>query len=140
MSHAKKYGLLNELQVEILKLRAQGLTQAEIAKRLNLSRSYVSMIELRAKRKIKAAEETLKIVSLIQSQELIVIRKGTRLAEIPLVVLKTADKRRIHLKTNIIEIIRMVKLANPPCIRKGRTVRDITFKVSSEGRLILLYQ
>lgn len=140
MSHAKKYGLLNELQVEILKLRARGLTQAEIAKRLNLSRSYVSMIELRAKRKIKAAEETLKIVSLIQSQELIVIRKGTRLAEIPLVVLKTADKRRIHLKTNIIEIIRMVKLANPPCIRKGRTVRDITFKVSSEGRLILLYQ
>ena len=140
MSHAKKYGLLNELQVEILKLRAQGLTQAEIAKRLNLSRSYVSMIELRAKRKIKAAEETLKIVSLIQSQELIVIRKGTRLAEIPLVVLKAADKRRIHLKTNIIEIIRMVKLANPPCIRKGRTVREITFKVSSEGRLILLYQ
>ncbi|MFP3191046.1 MAG: Tfx family DNA-binding protein [Thermoproteota archaeon] len=140
MSHAKKYGLLNELQVEILKLRARGLTQAEIAKRLNLSRSYVSMIELRAKRKIKAAEETLKIVSLIQSQELIVIRKGTRLAEIPLVVLKAADKRRIHLKTNIIEIIRMVKLANPPCIRKGRTVREITFKVSSEGRLILLYQ
>jgi len=140
VSHAKKYGLLNELQVEILKLRAQGLTQAEIAKRLNLSRSYVSMIELRAKRKIKAAEETLKIVSLIQSQELIVIRKGTRLAEIPLVVLKAADKRRIHLKTNIIEIIRMVKLANPPCIRKGRTVREITFKVSSEGRLILLYQ
>jgi len=140
VSHAKKYGLLNELQVEILKLRARGLTQAEIAKRLNLSRSYVSMIELRAKRKIKAAEETLKIVSLIQSQELIVIRKGTRLAEIPLVVLKAADKRRIHLKTNIIEIIRMVKLANPPCIRKGRTVRDITFKVSSEGRLILLYQ
>jgi DNA-binding protein, Tfx family len=140
VSHAKKYGLLNELQVEILKLRARGLTQAEIAKRLNLSRSYVSMIELRAKRKIKAAEETLKIVSLIQSQELIVIRKGTRLAEIPLVVLKAADKRRIHLKTNIIEIIRMVKLANPPCIRKGRTVREITFKVSSEGRLILLYQ
>jgi len=140
VSHAKKYGLLNELQVEILKLRARGLTQAEIAKRLNLSRSYVSNIELRAKRKIKAAEETLKIVSLIQSQELIVIRKGTRLAEIPLVVLKAADKRRIHLKTNIIEIIRMVKLANPPCIRKGRTVREITFKVSSEGRLILLYQ
>lgn len=132
-----KFGLLTKQQVEVLRLRAQGLTQAEIAKKLNLTRSHVSMIELRAKRKIKAAEETLKIVSSIQSQNLIVIKKGTRLADIPSMVLKAADKRNIHLKTNIIEIIRMIKIAYPPCLRNGRTIRNITFKVSEDGELFL---
>lgn len=134
----KKFGLLSELQVEVIKLRFQGLTQEEIAKRLNLSRSYVSMLELRAKRKIEIARKTLEIISQIQSEELIAIDEGTSLADIPSILFKAADKKGIHLKTNIIEIIRMVKLANPSCLEKGKTTRKIIFKVSPEGRLFLI--
>jgi len=134
----KKFGLLSDLQVEVLKLRFQGFTQSEIAKRLNLSRSYVSMLELRAKRKIEIARRTLEVISQIQSEELIPIDEGTSLADIPSIVFKAADKRGIHLKINIIEIIRMVKLANPPCLEKGKTIRKIVFKVSPEGRLFLI--
>jgi hypothetical protein len=32
----------------------------------------------------------------------------------------------------------MVKLANPPCLENGKTIRDIVFKVSPEGRLFLI--
>jgi Tfx family DNA-binding protein len=134
----KKFGLLSELQVEVLKLRAQGLSYADIAKKLNLSRAYVAMLELRAKRKIEIARKTLEIVSQIRAEALVKISKGTRLADIPSIVLKEADRRGIHLETNIIEIIRMVKLANPPCLEDGKTIRDIIFKVSPEGRLFLV--
>ena len=134
----KKFGLLSELQVEVLKLRAQGLSYADIAKKLNLSRAYVAMLELRAKRKIEIARKTLEIVSQIRAEELVKISKGTRLPDIPSIVLKEADRRGIHLETNIIEIIRMVKLANPPRLENGKTIRDIVFKVSPEGRLFLI--
>jgi Tfx family DNA-binding protein len=96
------------------------------------------MLELRAKRKIEIARKTLETVSQIRAEELVKISKGTRLADIPSIVLKEADRRGIHLETNIIEIIRMIKLVNPPCLENGKTIRDIVFKVSPEGRLFLV--
>jgi len=137
MNKTRKFGFLTKKQVEVLKLRAHGLTQAEVARKLGTTRANISMIELRAKRKIRLAEETLKVVSSIRSQMSIRIEKGTYLADIPSIVLRSADKRGIHLKTNIVEIVRLVKMHTPPCIKKGRTTRTLLFKISPEGQLLL---
>ncbi|NAZ26602.1 MAG: Tfx family DNA-binding protein, partial [Thermogladius sp.] len=56
-----KYGFLTEKQFEVLKLRLQGLTQAEVASRLGMSRSAVAIAEKRAFRKIKLSEDTLRV-------------------------------------------------------------------------------
>jgi transcriptional regulator len=53
--------MLTEKEVEVLKLKKQGLTQLEIAKKLKISQPAVSSFYNNALKKIKDAEEVLKI-------------------------------------------------------------------------------
>ena len=50
---------LTDRELSVLRLRAEGLTQAETAKRLKISQAAVSDFENNAKRKIKDAEDTI---------------------------------------------------------------------------------
>ena len=50
-----------------MELRARGFTQLETAKKLGTSRANVSMIECRAKKKLKKARETLRIYDILHS-------------------------------------------------------------------------
>jgi HTH-type transcriptional regulator, fmd operon transcriptional regulator len=53
--------MLTEKEVEVLKMKKQGLTQLEIAKKLKISQPAVSSFYNNALWKIKDAEETLKL-------------------------------------------------------------------------------
>jgi transcriptional regulator len=53
--------MLTEKEVEVLKLKKQGLTQLEIAKKLKISQPAVSSFYNNALKKIREAEEILKI-------------------------------------------------------------------------------
>jgi HTH-type transcriptional regulator, fmd operon transcriptional regulator len=65
----KKGNLFNRRQWKILKLRANGLTQLETARKLRTSRANISMIEWRAKQKLKKARETLQAYEALQNSE-----------------------------------------------------------------------
>jgi Tfx family DNA-binding protein len=52
---------LTEKEINVLKLRAQRLTQVEVAKRLQISQAAVSDFEKNARRKIEEARATLKL-------------------------------------------------------------------------------
>lgn len=53
--------MLTEKEVEVLKLKKQGLTQLEIAKKLKISQPAVSSFYNNALLKIKDAEDILKL-------------------------------------------------------------------------------
>jgi len=53
--------MLTEKEIEVLKLKNKNLTQLEIAKKLNISQPAVSSFYANALKKIKEAEEVLKI-------------------------------------------------------------------------------
>lgn len=53
--------MLTEKEVEVLKLKVKGLTQLEIAKKLKISQPAVSSFYNNALKKIKDAEEVLKL-------------------------------------------------------------------------------
>lgn len=53
---------LTDKEIEILKLRKQGLKQSEIAKRLKISQPAVSLFEKNAYRKIKDSVEVLELI------------------------------------------------------------------------------
>ncbi len=53
--------MLTEKEIEVLKLRTQGFTQSEIAKKLKISQPAVSSFYNKSLKKIREAEETLKI-------------------------------------------------------------------------------
>lgn len=53
--------MLTEKEVNVLKLKKQGLTQTEIAKKLKITQPAVSSFYNNALKKIKDAEETLNV-------------------------------------------------------------------------------
>jgi Tfx family DNA-binding protein len=95
------------------------------------------MIESRARRKLQRARETLKAYESIVSNHSVRIEKGTRLQEIPSKVLGEGDRFGIHLRSNIIEIIRMVKKIDSRCTRRGETTKDLVFSFTQSGVLSL---
>jgi HTH-type transcriptional regulator, fmd operon transcriptional regulator len=64
-----KSGLFNQKQLKILRLRERGFTKLETAKVLDTSRANVSMIELRARRKLERARETILAYEDLQSTQ-----------------------------------------------------------------------
>ena len=128
-------GLFNQKQLKILKLRARGFTQLETAKELGTSRANVSMIEWRARKKLDKARETIQAYESLQSSHTVSVEKGTKLAEVPMIVLHEGDKRHIHIRSDIIEIVRLVKALKPIVVREGRILRGLKFKINERGKL-----
>lgn len=52
---------LTEKEIVVLQLRAQGLTQTDVAKRLAISQAAVSSFEQNARRKLEDATRTLQL-------------------------------------------------------------------------------
>jgi transcriptional regulator len=96
------------------------------------------MIELRAKRKVELARETLRAHESTLTDHEVHVLKGTRLYDVPPLVLGTGDRFGVHLQSNIVDIVRMVKEAKPPCISGGRTSRGLSFSFNEAGKLRLL--
>ncbi len=132
------FGLLNQRQFRILKLRTQGLSQQEAAREIGTSRANVSMIESRARKKVERARETLQAYESIQTYHVITVEKGTKLVDVPSMVLLTGDKYHLHVQSNLVEIVRMVKSVKPGCLKDGKTIREIKFRLNERGKLILL--
>ena len=130
-----KLGLFNQRQYRILKLRAKGFTQLETAKELGISRANVSMIESRARKKIEKARETIEVYESLQSSHSIPIKKGSKLAEVPLVVLHEGDRHHVHVQSDLVEIVRMVRAVKPSCVQDGKVTRSIVIKMNERGKL-----
>jgi len=98
MSKRSCFGFFTEKEYSVLRLRAQGLTQREVALILGISRTTVSTIERSALKKVKLAEKTLSIYRELYSKLTFTIKPGVKLAEIPAIILRKADEADIKLK------------------------------------------
>ena len=96
------------------------------------------MIEMRARRKLVRARDTLAAYESTLTDHSIEIEKGVRIFDIPHIVLREGDKFGIHLQTNFIEIIRIVKGHRPSLLRKGRTANAIMFSFNEKGKVRLI--
>ena len=74
---------------------------------------------------------------MLTSHEIIVSR-GTKLQEIPRIVLNSGDRYGIHIKSNLIDIIRMVKSIRPNRIVDGRLTQDLAFAFNERGKLSIV--
>lgn len=121
--------------MKVLRLRARGFTQLETATELGTTRANVSMIECRARKKLEKARQTLEAYEALQSSHVLIIEKGTKLAEVPPIVLHKGDKLRIHIRSDLVEIVRLVRAVKPNCVTDGKLNRNITLKINERGKL-----
>lgn len=130
-------GALTEAQFRVLACRGKGLTQRETAVELGTTRANVSMIELRARRRVSMAKQTLEAYRSTLTDHVIRVPKGTMFYDVPSIVLREGDRSGVHLQSSIVDIVRMVKGIRPGCLGAGRTSRNIYFVFNRAGRLRL---
>jgi hypothetical protein len=131
-------GFLTEKQSQVLHFRSRGFTQREIAAKLKISRASVSMIEGRARSQVRRARLTIEFFELIQNQYEVSTESGTKLQQIPMIVLQEADRHKIHLRSNMVEILRMVKKLKADSLSSdGRVNEKLIFSFNERGKLYL---
>ncbi len=96
---------LTEQQIRILRLRAKGLKQSEIAEILGTSRANVSILEKRALEKIEKAKNTLLLWEQINSKVAIDVKKGEDIFGVPDRLFRKADEVGIKVPYTTAEVI-----------------------------------
>ena len=134
-----KFGFLTAKQSQIIEMRSKGFTQEEVASTFSMSRASVSMLEARARRRVAMARETLEFYKqLTKNQYKITIPIGTRLEKIPVIVLMEADRKGIHIQSNMVTILRKVKKERSDNLSNGVSIKKIVFAFNERGRLSIL--
>lgn len=133
----KKVGLLTERQIEVLKLRAQGLTQEEVAKKLKTSRENVTILEKRAYKNIKLARETLAALKTFGVSTIVVIKPGTHLVDVPRIILSKADEANIKIRANFTRIYDEIRFKAGDKVKRSRVTRQITVKILPNGDFVV---
>jgi len=124
---------LTEQQIRILKLRAKGLKQSEIAELLGTSRANVSILERRALEKVEKARNTLLLWEQINSKVSVEVKKGDDIFEIPERLFRKADEVGVKVPYSTAEIIAFLVEHAPVEDRLAK--RDFTLFLDSNDRL-----
>ncbi|AEO14004.1 Tfx family DNA-binding protein [Thermococcus sp. AM4] len=124
---------LTDQQIKILRLRARGLRQSEIAELLGTSRANVSILERRALEKIEKAKNTLLLWEQINSKVSVEVRRGDDIFQIPERLFRKADEIGVKVPYSTAEIIAFLVEHAPVEDRLAK--RDFTLFLDSNDRL-----
>ena len=124
---------LTEQQIKILRLRAKGMKQSEIAELLGTSRANISILERRAMEKIEKAKNTLLLWKQISSRISLPVRRGEDIFDVPERLFKKADVYGVKVPYSTAEIIAFLVEHAPVEDRLAR--RDFTLFMDTKGRL-----
>ncbi|KUO42422.1 MAG: hypothetical protein APZ16_03040 [Candidatus Hadarchaeum yellowstonense] len=128
---------LTESQLRVLQLRLRGLTQAEIARRLNTSRANISIIERRAKENIARAERTLKLVERLKAPVTITVNPGDDILQVPQRIFEAADTAKIRVNLGTAEIIAKIKEEAGDRIHGRSVTKGFEVSLTSDGEILI---
>ncbi|HDZ36686.1 MAG TPA: Tfx family DNA-binding protein [Thermococcus sp.] len=124
---------LTDQQIRILRLRAKGLKQSEIAELLGTSRANISILERRAMEKIEKARNTLLIWEQINSKISVDVKAGEDIFAVPERLFRKADELGVKVPYSTAEIIAFLVEHAPISDRIAK--RDFTLFLDINDRL-----
>ena len=124
---------LTEHQIKILRLRAKGLKQSEIAEMLGTSRANISILERRALEKIEKAKNTLLLWEQINSKISLDVKAGEDIFTVPERLFRKADELGIKIPYSTAEIVAFLVEHAPVDDRLAK--RDFTLFLDTKDRL-----
>jgi HTH-type transcriptional regulator, fmd operon transcriptional regulator len=137
MREDEKDTLLTGRQIEVLKLKRKGMSQADIARKLKTTRGNISTIETTAMKNIAKAEKTLKLYRALEAPVWMNIPTGTDLYEIPQMIFKEADRKKIKISIDSASVIVRLKANAPDRIEHRVTSGDINVSVDESGNVTI---
>ena len=135
MREDEKETLLTARQVEVLKMKRKGMSQADIARQLKTTRGNVSTIESTALKNVEKAQRTVKFYHAIEAPIWITVPADTDLFDIPPLIFKEADRKKIKIAVDSATIIVKLKTASPEKIHRRVTVDEIEVSVDKNGNV-----
>jgi len=129
--------LLTDRQLEVLILRQQGLSQAEVAERFGTTRSNISILERRAHDNIERAKRTLQQWMMIRAPISLKIREGTDVFDLPKMIFEAADKKSLQLPTTSLDIIVQLRRKAPQLFRRRAVMKDVEIFITEEGEILI---
>ena len=129
--------LLTSRQVSVLRLRRKGMSQQEVADLLGTTRSNVSILEKRALQNVVKARATLKEWTMIQAPVSLTVPAGTDVFEVPALIFREADKSKIKLDMNSVDIVVQIKRKAPEALRTRVILRDLEVAVTEDGLVLV---
>ncbi|WP_456371087.1 Tfx family DNA-binding protein [Geoglobus sp.] len=130
--------LLTERQLEIYIRRLRGEKLEEIARELGTTKSNISALEKKARRKIELAYNTIRLVEQLVDAHIITINPGTDLYEIPGLVYRKGDEMGIKIRYSGPELIKLLVERCGHKLRNREVIRQITVGIKSDGDLSVL--
>lgn len=125
--------LLTERQLEIYIRRLRGEKLEEIAREFGTTKSNISALEKKARRKIELAYNTIRLVEQLVDAQIITIRPGTDLYEIPGLVYRKGDEMGIKIRYSGPELIRLLVERCGHKLRNREVIRQITVGIKRDG-------
>lgn len=129
--------LLTERQLQVLQLRKEGRSQAEVADILGTTRSNISILEKRAHQNIHRAEQTLRQWMMIKAPISLKVKEGTDVFDLPKMIFDAADQRAIELPVTSLDIIVQLRRKSPQLFRKRAVLKDVDVYVTKDGELLV---
>jgi len=127
--------MLTRRQWNVVKLRATGLTQAQVAKRLHTSRENVTIIEHRAHENLRAAKATLAAIEELSGSREFIIPSGVSIFEATSMILRRADVLRIKVKMDADSILASLRAKRRGRIRGHHLIAVVRVKINPDGSL-----
>jgi Tfx family DNA-binding protein len=131
----KRMGLLTEVQLSILSLRFDGLTQEDIAKKLGTSRQNISLIERRARSNIQKAEQTLRAYRRLETAATVELKPDTHLVDVPRMLVDAADNVGVKIRVDFALVYKELRYEAGSSIRGTRVIKPIFLHILRDGKI-----
>lgn len=131
----KLVGALTERQATILILKLRGLSLRKIASLLGTSHQSVALTYRKALKNLRKALETVLFYKVASAEVRLTIPPGTRLVEIPKLLLDEADKLGVKVRADFTLVYKAVRYMAGECVRGTEVAEPILLLVDAEGRV-----
>lgn len=133
----KKDSFLTARQLEILRLRRDGFSQTEIAKKLGTSRANISATEKIAHMNIEKAKNTLALADLIDAPIWLILEPNTDLNEAVKEIYHRADSLGIRVTHTFPSLSNVISEAAGNKIKGRMVLSRLEIAITKDGAVIV---
>ncbi|MDG6908881.1 MAG: Tfx family DNA-binding protein [Nitrososphaerota archaeon] len=126
---------LTPRQWQVVRYRAKGITQKELAVLLNTTRENVSEIEHRARLNIAAAKATIAALSELEAKGEVLVPNGTSIFEAVSMIILSADLLGVKLHGSADDILKAIRLRWRERIHGHRLTSAVKVEIAKDGSL-----
>lgn len=137
MVMTKKDSFLTSRQLEILRLRKEGFSQTEAAKKLGTSRANISATEKTARLNIEKARNTLALADMIDAPIWLILEPDTDLNEAVKEIYERADSLGIRVAHTFPALSNVINEAAGDRIKGRKVLGRLEIAVAKDGAVIV---